>query len=219
MAPLNPPTTPPRQRCGHELPQTPATPRFGTFEDMPTPTSSRRGHRENQSLLLGRKNAVETPQRIKQPANSADLLFTPRPTPRKHRLFPMTDTPQRGSGRIQFSGIEKRQQDVSKVPSQAKEALIPADNDHPHAAKPSGPGLWYVFRGKRIFRPLPPGAERPEPKVLFADLLKEQKSKSRGSENLIQHPPRVTSRPPISPASEFRHQEAHASEEDTDVEW
>lgn len=53
---------------------------------------------------------------------------------------------------------------------------------HPHQLRPPPdvPGMWYVFRGKKIFRPLPPGAQKPEPVTLFQDEIMRSKSAAGG---------------------------------------
>lgn len=147
------PSTPPRQLREDAMPATPATPRFGTFEDMPN-------FPQKQRLFQGQTE--HTPRRSdRRPSQIA----TPRQTPRKR--LPLI-TPSKGTRRVKrATGYRSAKTPPAPESSAAHPSIGENEGNHPHSADPKGPGMWFVFRGKRIFRPLPPGEKPVKPVRLF----------------------------------------------------
>lgn len=177
------PSTPPRSSRSRDYLATPGTPRFGTFEDLPdvprkpaarqaSPITPARTHRRKRSANMltpretpGKKRekrdqstsaSEPTLQIPKTPSKStSDTLFSN--PPKVHKKYPsLTISGPSYDGANQTGGTESK-------PSNESEPL------HPHRDQPppNVPGMWYVFRGKRIFRPLPPGEKPLKPVTLF----------------------------------------------------
>lgn len=176
------PSTPPRSSRSRDYLATPGTPRFGTFEDLPdvprkaaakqaSPITPARTHRRKRSAYM--LTPRETPRKRekrdqtniasdpvmevpKTPSKStADTLFTN--PPKIHKKYPS----------LTVSGPSHANRDhVSDTEPRGSEKSEPL---HPHRDQPPPdvPGMWYVFRGKRIFRPLPPGEKPLKPVTLF----------------------------------------------------
>lgn len=158
------PSTPPRQLRNDTLPTTPATPRFGTFEDLPSMPQKQR---------LYQTYPEQTPRRSdRRPSQMA----TPGQTPKKRQLIATPSKTGRRVKRTIAHRSAKSQSETSVTPIQG----IGGDNEeeHPHNAKPRGPGMWFVFRGKKIFRPLPPGEEPVKPVRLFPHAQDEKSGQS-----------------------------------------
>lgn len=149
------PSTPPGELS---FPQTPATPRFGAFEDYEHPT----------------KRQMQTPVRSKTAASrqTKHLLMTPGTTPRRRVLFPPA-TPVRGSGR---QGKKHTATKLFAAPATRQDSIpavyTTAVSDKKQKEMPSN-GMWYVFRGKKVFRPFAADDDdRPTPTVLFPQATK-----------------------------------------------
>lgn len=132
-------------------------------------------------------------------------LMTPKTTPRRRVLFPPT-TPVRGSGRqgkkhshnVNAHGRLFAAQLAAQPPLHAaREDSNPAvyTSTAPQKKQNEMPsdGMWYVFRGKKVFRPYAAGQSesRPVPTVLF----------------------------PHAKSSSITNADTHDSEDDTDHEW
>lgn len=153
------PSTPPARRA--VFPNTPATPRLGTWYDSD----------QNQRA----KPRSGTPHR--GPAAPGDVagLLTPVPTP--HRRTP---------GAVKGSGRQGRRLRCVPATLYGQPAHLPTTPTRAHrpvnlsrfepAVYLAGPkkagsdeGMWYVFRGKRVFRPFPEKQPALKPQRLFAE--------------------------------------------------
>lgn len=195
------PSTPPLPAALDErgYPYTPATPKYGSLDDAPSIKQT--------SYLEARKTVkmeVRTPvQNLKSPIDRNLNWVTPRTTPCKRVPFKPATTPSRGSGR---SGrrLQTKPDDDLRLIVNTKTVHIPPKSSPPTT------GMWYVFRGKRVFRPFGEGQTRMKPVRLFSD--EGSPETSFGSSALCQTVlfERESGKPVL---------QLPDSEDDTDVEW
>lgn len=180
-----------------DIPATPATPRFGSFGDLPDLP------RKGQNSALSDEHSTYRPTKHNPPApsrsthrrkRSINALATPRQTPRKRHE---TDSHADNSSRI---SVDTDLLERLKAPDPQQTAVNPP---HPHqdVPPPDVPGMWYVFRGKKVFRPLPPGEKPIRPVTLFKKELSEKRTAESGNLVLITN------------------SDESGSEADTDKEW
>lgn len=102
------------------------------------------------------------------------VLITTSPVPSKLEIFDDTKALRAEIDGDPFTGPPRgtrRKAGLELGPPSKKHAVVSTLN-HPHdtSIDPSVPGMWYNFRGKKVFRPFPGGVaplDGYEPKVLF----------------------------------------------------
>lgn len=130
-----------------------------------TPARSHPGKHESKSKSIH-------PQRLDTPKRKAPI--TSPPVSPKLEIFDDTKALQAEIDNDPFTGPPRgtrRKAGVELGPPSKKHVAASAVK-HPHdtSIDPSVPGMWYNFRGKKVFRPFPGGVaplDGYEPKVLF----------------------------------------------------
>lgn len=186
------PRTPPRRHA--HAPATPATPQFGSFYDHLTPTRP------------GKARPAASP--VAPPsARKRHFLSTPRQTPHRNKIvkhaqlkapvFKLVDEEQpdhveqieqqaraeEDPGSMTFTIPCRRTRSAPSDLESGASTLPCLDGPHPHQDRPPDvPGMWYVFRGRKVFRPFADGEEPLKPITLFKDDI-AQREAERDSED------------------------------------
>ena len=174
------PRTPPRSRRKSAI-VTPRTPKFGSFYDY-TPQRENAKHNPvaaNDNLDTSNTRTPITkldPNRHELAFDTPSIFNTEAITPRK-RTFLSTprQTPQ--NARIQKLHTPRLKPPVFKFANDLHEdahedVSSTAEEPHPHQPTPPNvPGMYYVFRGKKLFRPFKEGEKPIEPVTLFKNEL------------------------------------------------
>lgn len=185
------PSTPPRNSRHRDIPPTPATPRFGTFGDLPDVPSQevfpqKHHHAAQQTPSRQVAKNPPTPSSHRRRKRATNILATPRQTPKRRKgRAPVVDEESKEIDDLMEEFNRNTKEAQAESMTEGQKAQITASHHelrHPHQPQPPPdvPGMWYVFRGKKVFRPFPPGVTKPEPVTLFKDILQRDEATAGG---------------------------------------